>query len=337
MTRIRIVANPQPQANRAAEPQIRPLSHHEVLAFMAPFTRRGRHADLAASRREDRRIVFRPIEHPPPGGGLPEVRERLALEVPERGDYRLVRTLTCPGVGEATLTAKGPDPGDLLEQIERFPVERQARLCAGVPVMRSYRLERTRGSGPWLAVLTEARAEVRGAALEVNAELDRSAQLRLTAPAGERLQIPGDLLAVLGWHWRPLEDYTSHWRGSIRLKAKGRKRAAEIEEKLGLTIAHLVATLSEPPVVFHPRHRRARWRVMLQRATPLLAALGLIAVTPAVGLLPMDEGTLLRMLIFHAPPLLLIGFFLFGELPRFEIPPPPRRLKQPAWLAPSPR
>jgi hypothetical protein len=64
----------------------------------------------------------------------------------------------------------------------------------------------------------------------------------------------------------------------------------------------------------------------------LAGALGLIAATPAVSLLPMGEGSLLRMLIFHAPPLMLAGFFLFNELPRIEIPPLPRPLKQERWL-----
>lgn len=337
MTQIRVVVNRPPPTQPASEPSIRPLSHHEVLALMPAFTRRGRHADLAASARNQRRIAFRPVDHPSREAGGPPLREVLTLEVPERGDYRLVRTLTWSGAGQASLSAKGPDLEVLLEQVDGFAPERQVELCAGVPVLRSYRLERGHAGSQWVPVVTEARAEVSGVTLEVNAEHDRSAQLRLTAPAGQRLQVPEDLLAVLGWHWRPLEDYTSHWRGSIRVKGKGPARAAEIEQKLSLTVAHLAETLAEPPGSFHPRHRRARWRVVLQRATPLLGALGLIAVTPAVVLLPMDEGTLLRMLVFHAPPLLLIGFFLFGELPRFEIPPPPRRLKQAPWLAPSRR
>jgi hypothetical protein len=72
----------------------------------------------------------------------------------------------------------------------------------------------------------------------------------------------------------------------------------------------------------------------LQRALPLIIALGVIAATPAVRLLPMSEGSLLQMLIFHAPPLMLVGFFMLRELPRIEIPPLPRNLKHTGWLTP---
>lgn len=343
MPQIRVVANRSP-AGSAAGRSLRPLTHHEILTLIGPFTRRGLHADMTASRRADRRLIFNPIEHPSPLEGLPVLREVLELEVSEHRDCRLVRTLTANDPAKprrclsASVTAAGPDPGALLEQIHRFPRERHFQVEHGVVVTRSYRLQRdaTGESGEtWLPVLTIARAEVHGVNLEVDADRGGGmpAQVRLDAPPGQRLQIPQDLLAVIGRHWRPLEDYTSDWRGTIRISRREPERTSDMEAKLGRTVAHLAETLSQPPAEFHPRHLRARWRVSLRRATPLLAALGLIGATPAVSLLPMGEGTLLRMLVFHAPPLMLAGFFLFSELPRIEIPPLPRPLRQERWYA----
>ena len=126
MSRIRVVADTLPAVDRGSGQAARPLTHHEILALMGPFTRRGRHADLPASRRAERQLVFRPVDHPPPGEGLPRLREVLALEVSERGNFRLVRSLTAnPGDRDASgpvaeLSASGRDPEDLLEQIERF-------------------------------------------------------------------------------------------------------------------------------------------------------------------------------------------------------------------------
>jgi hypothetical protein len=37
------------------------------------------------------------------------------------------------------------------------------------------------------------------------------------------------------------------------------------------------------------------------------------------------------MLMFNAPPLLLIVLFCLPEMPRIEFPPLPRRLRAPSW------
>jgi hypothetical protein len=338
MSSIRIVANP-PAPDGTARRTLRPLTHHEILTLIGPFSRRGRHADMAATRRAERRLVFAPVEHPSPLDSHPSLREILELEVPEQGEFHLVRTLTARDPADprqaltATLTASGPDPGLLLAQIERFPLARHLPVHGGVPVQRSYRL--ARAAGGWAPILTEARAQVEGVALMVDGERGGGmpAHVHLSAPPGQRLAIPQDLLAVMGKPWRPLEDYTKDWRGTLRVPKHEPDRAPDLEEKIGRTVEHLAETLSLPPATFHPRYRRARWGVALRRATPLLVAVGLIAATPAVSLLPMGEGTILRMLIFHAPPLMLVGFFLFNELPRIEVPPLPRPLRQTRWLA----
>jgi hypothetical protein len=345
MTPVRIVRQPPPAVDHGSKQAARPLTHHQILALMGPFARRDRHLDLTASRREERRLAFRARDLPAPGEGLPELRELLVLEVPEEGDYRLVRTLTS---GEAkgsepcltaTLTASGRDLEVLLDQIERVPAARHFQLCAGLPLELSFRLaegpRRTEvHQAPWLPVFARARARVQGVTLEVEADPDPGMplKLRLWPAPGQRLQIPQDLLAVIGGGWRPLEELTGYWRGTLKVKPKEPARTPEIESQLGRALVHLAETLREPPQRFHERFMGRRWKVTLVRAIPLLTALGIIAATPAVTLLPMGEGSVLRMLIFHAPPLMLIAFFVFKELPRIEIPPLPRRLRNTTWL-----
>jgi hypothetical protein len=348
MNTIRVIRQPPPSAE-TAQRSSRPLTHHQILTLIGPFTRSGRHADMAASRRAERRLLFKPVELSPPGPGLPPLREILELEVSEHGHLRLTRTLTPvdsagePGAYRAELVAAGPEPAALLEQVERFPRGRHFAVHGGVLVQRSYRLSAREGGrqssdAGWGAKLIHARASCRGVTLEIDADRSQGMpiQVRLTAPAGRRLRVPEDLLAVIGWDWRPVDDYISHWRGTIRVAKREPARTADIEEKLGRSVEHLADTLSQPPAAFHGRYRRERWRACLQRAIPLLVGVGMIAATPLVRLLPMGEGTLLRMLVFHAPPLMLIGFFVFSELPRIEIPPLPRRLRQASWLAGKP-
>jgi hypothetical protein len=40
------------------------------------------------------------------------------------------------------------------------------------------------------------------------------------------------------------------------------------------------------------------------------------------------------MLIFHAPPILMVALFCMNELPRVEIPPIPKRPRQTSWRVP---
>ena len=71
------MAQPRPvytgrNASTEAAPraQTLPLTHHEILGWIAPFTRQGRQLDLAASDRLERRLRFKTIEHPGRRTGL---------------------------------------------------------------------------------------------------------------------------------------------------------------------------------------------------------------------------------------------------------------------------
>jgi hypothetical protein len=64
---------------------------------------------------------------------------------------------------------------------------------------------------------------------------------------------------------------------------------------------------------------------------PLLACFGLIGAAASVPRLHLAENSGLRMLIFNAPPILMMLFFCLRELPRIEVPPLPRRSRNPRW------
>ena len=70
-----------------------PMSHHEILGLVEPYTRRGRHVDLAASDRLERRLAFQPVEHAGQVGETSALRENLVLENPWPGMHRLTRLL----------------------------------------------------------------------------------------------------------------------------------------------------------------------------------------------------------------------------------------------------
>jgi hypothetical protein len=384
-----------------------PLTHHEILSLMAPFSKRGLHADLSASQREQRCLVFKPEVLPSDETRPIELTCSLCLEAAPSGSrpgkHRLIRRVRDASGLESKVSADGVDLERLLEQLQQVPVERQFVFHGGLPVARSYLLEsasqalarragdgakraaRTVGGrmlasalsaaervlgdrmpgkgraarqtvadaddalaaqdetaedlildedGPLRPVLVEANTRV--GPLAVNLKLDRfigvPAELKITPDPGVKLKVPEDLFAVIDWPFRPMRQIVSYWRGSIKVAPHEPRRTADAEAKFGRAVEHLATTLADPPAKYHQRHRGARWRVAYQRAVPLLVLLGIMAATPAIQWLELEDKSLLRMLIFHAPPFMLVGFFVMREMPRFEIPPLPRRLTQREWF-----
>jgi hypothetical protein len=159
------------------------------------------------------------------------------------------------------------------------------------------------------------------------------AHLQLRATQGDAAELPDDLLAVLGHSWARLVKVRDGWTADLRLKGHMPERGDDAETKFDRTLEHLAQTLAEPPAAFHDKQRRARWRVVGRRAVPLAASLALIGGAFAVPSLQLAQDSVLRMLIFHAPPILLVGFFCLRELPRIEIPSRPKPLRLPAWRA----
>jgi hypothetical protein len=315
---------------------MQPLTHHQIMDLVAPFARSGRQVDLAASDRLQRRLAFKPLEHPAAPAAdapLPAMRESLLLELPSADGYQLTRTLSLPGGLQAQLVCEGAEPGALLDAIQAVPPASQLRWAGGVLLALSYRVSATSGD----RLLTQATAHVQG----MNLRLDVSrvggiaAELTLSAMPGTDYALPEDLLAVLGLPWSRLSRRATGWQASIQLRGEGAKRTHDAEDKLQRTVAHLAQTLAATPAQFHQRFRRARWGVVLRRATPLLVALALIVAALLVPQLELGSDSILRMLIFNSPPLLLVWLFSMREMPRLEIPPLPRTPALPGWQQPT--
>ena len=318
-----------------------PLTHHEILGLVEPFSRCGRQVDLAASDRAARRIAFKPVLHE-----QPSLREDLQLDCLVTGSFKLTRTLTLvggPADGlRATLLASGDAPTALLAAFDRVPLQRHVDDCDGVPIARSYQFEAfVRGpsaAGTSAVLLRHGEARLDGLALALDLSMVRgvSAEITLTPQGSGTLALPQDLLAVIGWDWARLIRKKDTWTSRHRLRGDGPKRTAGAEQAMRVAVQHLRRVLAEPPAAFHPRHRLARWGVVLRRSIPTLTALGMIG---GVFLLPrlapnQDPGVWLAL--HYAPIALLAVAFGLQELPQFEIPPLPRPLREPGWHLPGP-
>ena len=317
-----------------------PLTHHEILGLIGPFTRRGRHVDLAASNRLERRLLFKPIVHPelPHEGeasALAGASEILQLENPNQ-TFRLTRAVTLAGGATAKLTAEGESPGKLLDRIEAVPLQRQFAFVGDIPVARDYRVAPASDAAdaPMLLTLLSAQARLDGLTLDLKADTGRGypAEIELTAQPGHALALPDDVLAALGWDWRVLRPSRSGWSGALRAPKREPERSRRVEAAMETAVAHLARTLAEPPRQFHDRLARARWGVVFRRLIPVLAAAGLLLFGLALTYLHLPPDSIVTMIIFHSPPLLLFGMFAMRELPRFELPPLPRPSSASSWV-----
>ncbi len=298
-----------------------PLTHHDIVALAAPFTRQGFAVDLAACDRAARRIAFKPQ---PLGDGLAQT-----VVATEAGDgWRVERHTREPGGALALTTAAGDDLPALAARLATLPAAAGFERGEGWLVAWHQRLP---ASGPPL--LAGATLRLDGLALEMKlSPVDRiPAEVVARAPAGDIAGLPSDLLAVLGLPWARLERKGDGWRSTLNVGGRGATRSAQAMAQWRAAAAHLARTLAEPPSRFHERHAARRWGVTLRRAVPLLACLGVIGAALSVPAMKLSEDSVFRMLIFNAPPLLLGLLFAFRELPRIELPPPPQRLTAPAW------
>lgn len=321
-----------------------PFTHHEILGLVAPFSRRGRHVDLAATNRLERRLAFKPVERSGNGPKLAQLRETLQLENPAGETYRLTRVLTRKEGPCATLEAEGPDPAQLLQAVESISPDHQFQTGLGFEATWDYRLGRQgtlADAGCDAAVsliLTRAAATVAGMTLILNAPTVKGepADIELQQEASEAMPLPPDLLAVLGRGWSPLRPADAGWRCKLRSVGAEPQRSRCFEREFERAVRHLARTLAEAPGRFHDRWAAARAWVFCRRFMPLLACGALIGAVAALPRVHLSQHSPLRMLIFNAPPLLMALFFCLREIPRIEIPPLPRRSKAAAWRGPQP-
>jgi len=319
-----------------------PLTHHEILAIVAPFARRGLRVDLGASDRFARRIAFRDAVRPADDArGLPALRESLALEPREAGGWRLVRALACADGPVSTLTVAGAPPDGLLAALEAVDPRRQFEAGPGWVLAIDQRLELAGGAfdsahpASAEAALVPTRGVVRTHGVELTMTIPTvsgiSADIAIVVGEDDPIELPDDLLAVLGRAWGRLDRRGRGWSGHVGLSGAGAARLRDAEARLRTMAAHLTRTLSEPPARYHERLRSARWRTAVRRTVPLLACLGLIAAAGSVPSLGIARESPIWMLIFNAPPLLLVAFFCLREMPRIELPRMPRAPAAPSW------
>jgi hypothetical protein len=247
--------------------------------------------------------------------------------------------LTLPGGPQATLTALGEDPGNLLADFHSVDPRHHFRIAAGVQIARSYDLE---SSPPRRAdqrtaaqpIYTRGVAHIEGLRVTLALPSTRGVAAEITleaTPDGEPLALPEDLLAVLGWDWARLISGKDGWRSKLRLRGATARRSRGAEAALELAARHLARTLAEPQSRFHERWAAARWGVVFRRSIPVLTLLLLIATIAVLPRVIVDPNPALRLLLFDVPTALIVLSFCLQELPTYEIPPRPRRSTAVSW------
>jgi hypothetical protein len=155
-----------------------------------------------------------------------------------------------------------------------------------------------------------------------------------SSPPPVARRLPQDLLAVLGRAWEPLTELSRGWVAQVTVRGEEPRRSREARAHFTRALAHVAATLAEPPARYHARHRAARWAVVGRGLTPWLVGLGIVAV--ALWARQRGGSSVLALLANVAPPLLMGLFFVRREMPRIALPRWPARLADDAWPVPEP-
>jgi hypothetical protein len=324
-----------------------PLTHHEILTLVEPFTRQGHHPDLSATDRLQRKLVFKPGELPVESAEVASLIETLELDASKEA-YGLTRKLDCVTHGgdklEARLEIEGENLADLLACVDSIPPESQFRFGPGFKIARSYRLVRSGGltrSGAPAAqkILSRMSAHVADFVVTATAptvKADPEAAIQIQPVTGDYKKLPDDLLAVLGWDWGLISQRNDGWKSSLKLRGREPDRTSRAEKKLDRMVEHLVQTFTEAPARFHERLLAARWGVAFRRAVPLLVSIALIGAAAATARLPIPDDSPIRMMMMNMPGFLMVFVFCQRRLPVIEVPPIPRASREPAWREPLP-
>ncbi len=304
-----------------------PLTHHEILAVIGPFSRRGFQADLVATQRRDRRLLFKATQTPTVRLPFAAVEEVLSLECRPAGEFLLQRALSTEGGPVARVEVVGSDPGSMLERVLAPPAEAMFRHGPGYVAALMARLD---GS---MLVPVGAAACIGAWHFELDADTvgGMPAEVVLDCAAPTTATLPDDLLAVLGWHWGSLHRGSDSWRTTLKLRGRGLRRRQDAIDAFLVGVAHLAETFADSPLSFHGRRVRGRWIAALRRIVPLVLAAVLIGIGALCTRLNIEDNSTLRVLLMSSPPILMILFFSLREVPRLELPPAPRRANAGSW------
>ena len=318
---------------------MKPLTHHEMLTLVAVFARDGQRVDLAASDRAKRIIRFESLEVPAVPG-LPAHIQKLSLHNPAPKEFILWRHLCFADGHEATLEVRGREAAQVYEGLEQCDPSMHYRHQSGADVRFSYRLQNRARPGAevaWQRILVLAQTTIAGRefTLEAGSSLGASSPVLISHHAEGDLDLPDDLLSVLGHAWRPLQRYSSAWKGSLKLPQRQPLRSERAEALFLEGVAHLQAVLEGMhPEGFHRQFFWQRWRVFWWRSLWLqLGLLILLGMALMLWAFDVGEPDQVPMWVNNIPPVLLVLTFLIWswEVPRFEIPPRPKPLTAAHW------
>jgi hypothetical protein len=165
-----------------------PLSHHDILGLVEPFSRQGLKLDLPASDRMVRQLVFRPVpvndadagtqavdDAASPSTRLPALQVHYLLDLADARQPELTRHLSGPEGLTARLLARGGSPAELLARLQTVTAQQQWPDVAQATVALSHRIDLPRRSAASAAlpadnlplVLTDAQAHVAGCRLHM--------------------------------------------------------------------------------------------------------------------------------------------------------------------------
>jgi hypothetical protein len=338
-------APPRPRTTLQGTRDQPPLSHHQILAQVGPFSRRGLKLDLAASDRLQRLLAFEPRAHAAVVVDgvttVPALHETLHLDLANPNRPALVRELIGPDGLSARLELTGGEPEALLACLAEVPASRQWRCDGGALMALNHWLDvadvRGAGSSSGLNALRlrEATARLAGVTLELRLTSvgGYPADVELTPDAGRTLALPTDLLAVQGRAWSRLSAAQRSWRGHVAVRGEGERRTRHAEDLMARAVVHLQRTLHEPPPRFHARHWRARWGVSLRELGPMAIGIGVVALAFGLRSEGESQSSVLALMANVAPPLLMMLFFVRREMPYIGLPRVPRRPAPDAWPA----
>jgi hypothetical protein len=316
-----------------------PLTHHDILGLIEPFTRRGRELDLAASDRIGRRLVFKAVSIDG-DATTSALTDTLCIDCLDDARFALERTITHSLAMPACLTIEGRGLDQLLANIDAIDAHSLFRFGPGYRLTKSCQLTapnasrdgtKTTSDVPPTMRLTRAQLLVGDLALAMKmpAVKGYAAELELTSDGA--IDLPDDLLAVLGRDWACLSRTRSGWRGTLEVPGNEPFRSQHAASQLESAGIHLALTLSQAPAQFHQRLKLARWRVAGRRSVPVLFLAGLMGAAMAVPRMGIAQDSALWMLIFNSPPLLLVFGLWLREIPSFALPRPPKRLTAASW------
>jgi len=153
-----------------------------------------------------------------------------------------------------------------------------------------------------------------------------------------KVDLPEDLLALLGAHWRPLVWQGGYWKTVMRQLGKEPKRTAIAREHAINAMRHIARVQKLGPSKYHQQFASARLYAWLRRLRPLMLLAAIMATVPIVWVGMKLTGLTLHPLAMGLTPLLLMGVVMMGsrEFPVMELPPLPKALKPKQWALSDP-